>query len=528
MDLEKIERTGAVSSGDLERIYKLPRDDEDLQDQALRVASLPAVQHLFGPQSLERFKDSPQLGWFVKTSPDPLVLPWCHAQGLQVDDMELLEGCILVDNLESVLYLLRVAPRRGEELKVAVETAYRRCARRVLKHFFLVQKVKYAVAEWQHTDFFEAAPSYRQALELLVELGLLDQVRPALDPIPLAPDLGYLKLVKKTLDWDIAEDERCIERLYLGCQTRWHSQTERCVLWLLEQGAKLTPEFLNLFLSPPYRISFAQKLLALGYTPAPNAYLALKDAPQKDFSERYWLLRRANVQPSPDTFLSVLPRAPTDVSQHFLSELNQPLSAEVLVGLVRTTESKLSELAELLPLLAPKCVAGHLPSALYAAFASRPSFWLDRKRNLPDLQLELVLAHFDWLRAQGCPLPQLSQADWQKLAFDIASPQNEWRRVQNVDVVLPLLLAWLVEHCGPVPDPRALFDALSHEDVLSDSWLRQGAASPKIVLLLARFLKSQGCPISDEEIDRIDNLANPKDGFGLGLGWGQTLSGFGA
>lgn len=316
INLEKAEQEGAIRSGDLERVAKLRRGIQSLQHLALRVAPLPVVELLFDPE--KRLSGNTFISWFLPSSPDPRVLPWCHAHGLELERVDIWDSCASADKLENLLYLRSVLPSSEGKLKQSVRAGYSKFARRVLRCFFLEEKLDFDIRNWEHFSFFESAPSYLQAFELLLELGLLERVRLALvqtnaslgqaprtNPFYLVPDLAYLKLLKKTLvDWDIAEDDKCLERLISSRRFSWHPHMESCVLWLIEQGAPLTAPVLAFFIAPIYRLSFFMKLLDLGCPATSDAYLALKEAIPRDFSERYWLLRRAKV-PVDDGFLAV-------------------------------------------------------------------------------------------------------------------------------------------------------------------------------------------------------------------------------
>lgn len=97
-----------------------------------------------------------------------------------------------VDSLENVLYLLQVFGR--SQLSRFLEEAYTHRPQRVLRHFFLAEKLQLNTSRWAHHGFVDTARSSYEGLALLRDIGLVESVRPIASELPVEPDLAALQL----------------------------------------------------------------------------------------------------------------------------------------------------------------------------------------------------------------------------------------------------------------------------------------------------------------------------------------------
>lgn len=480
----RTENEGVLLSGDLVAAGKLP-NDRTTKQRALSSAPLPVVQLLL---TSEDFQANPELISDAAVSPDPRVLPWCHEHlgaTFHGSPASLFATAICSDRLENVLYLLTKLPL--SDFAAALPAAFIHIALRIIRHFFGPGKAPPRPRE----DFlnslsyflhFNFAPT--ESLQLLSDTGFLDFVEER--SVPFAPDLAYLKLRIKLFGWDPRKQPDCLAKL-VGSSV-WSPKMERCVVWLIEEGAPLTAELFSLAASTDYRSSFIKKLFARGCPTSSDAYLSFRSSASASvLAERYWLLRSFGV-PVP-SMPRITPKAgwfdrvPADVLVDLVEQQTELISVRVVDDLFTEAKS-LGRIKEVLPLIKPKLEGGSIPSSAYVRVLELPAE--------KEFDGDELVGFFNWILDTGCPVPFLQRGSE---GDDAEQVPSTWRGLLRslcqacLRSGIPTVLAWFVEHCGPVKDPRGVFDSLSAYRLQT----RQVVA-----VAICDFLRSQGANIDEK------------------------------
>lgn len=498
------ELEGVMSSANVERICDLDiaRFPLPMQLQyAIKHAPLAIVQLLSSSTPL-----APSM-CLASESPDLSVLQWCCQSGLQgIHFATLLDGSLKKDRLQTFLYLLEKSGRG--QLDEYVMGAFKYGSWRILSHLLDVDKIFFTellrhkhFVEGNYIGFFDNAPSYRDALEFFIRAGLVEKIKP-----PFVPELSYLQLLVQLGANPANFNLRSFVDRWL--EPRWLPRAERSALWLLDNGAVPTSDWVTTAASPKFRPQFFQMLIDRG-SPTFGFFLysslmESKDSSIDEIAERCCVVRARLPLPGKidiGLIYKLFPstKMPPTLLAEMLGKHGERLSSNLHLLFNGTLQK--SELEARLQAFGPVLEDRQLPSSLFLQTATFS--WAGAIRDHSADPLETIINLFNLLLKVDCKLPT-----WRQLITHLCGDIGA-RVGQLTEHFYVELLNWFVPHLGPLTDDReTLLQAMAHSLRAIDGRTKLRTIYSAKLRGICTFLRTQHLQITDKDITAEAKLRN--------------------